>query len=56
MDEHLRTIETALQVRISHRQEHFRIEGTKAKAEHALDVLQALYEIAGRTIPKERCS
>ena len=54
MDEHLRTIETALQVRLSHRQEHFRIEGPKAKAERALDVLQALYEIAGRTISKEK--
>jgi phosphate starvation-inducible PhoH-like protein len=54
MDEHLRTIETALQVRISHRQEHFRVEGPKAKAERALDVLQALYELAGRTISKEK--
>jgi phosphate starvation-inducible PhoH-like protein len=54
MDEHLRTIEQGLQVRISHRQEHFRVEGAKAKAERALDVLQALYEMAGRTIPKER--
>lgn len=54
MDEHLRTIETALQVRISHRQEHFRVEGPKAKAERALDVLQALYEIAGRNISKEK--
>jgi phosphate starvation-inducible protein PhoH and related proteins len=54
MDEHLRTIETALQVRISHRQEHFRVEGPKAKAERALDVLQALYEMAGRTISKEK--
>jgi phosphate starvation-inducible PhoH-like protein len=54
MDEHLRTIETALQVRVSHRQEHFRIEGPKAKAERALDVLQALYEIAGRTISTEK--
>jgi phosphate starvation-inducible PhoH-like protein len=54
MDEHLRTIESALQVRISHRQEHFRIEGPKAKAERALDVLQALYEIAGRTISREK--
>ena len=54
MDEHLRTIETALQVRISHRQEHFRVEGPKAKADRALDVLQALYEIAGRTISKEK--
>jgi phosphate starvation-inducible PhoH-like protein len=54
MDEHLRTIETALQVRISHRGEHFRIEGPKAKAERALEVLQALYEMAGRTISKEK--
>jgi phosphate starvation-inducible PhoH-like protein len=54
MDEHLRTIETALQVRISHRGEHFRVEGPKAKAERALDVLQALYEMAGRSISKEK--
>jgi phosphate starvation-inducible protein PhoH and related proteins len=54
MDEHLRTIETALQVRISHRQEHFRVEGPKARAEQALEVLQALYELAGRTISKEK--
>lgn len=54
MDEHLRTIETALQVRISHRQEHFRIEGPARKAARALEVLQALYETAGRSIPKER--
>jgi phosphate starvation-inducible protein PhoH and related proteins len=54
MDEHLRTIETALQVRISHRQEHFRVEGPKAKAERALDVLQALYEMAGRNISRDK--
>ena len=54
MDEHLRTIEQALQVRIGHRQEHFRVEGPKAKAERAMDTLQALYETAGRTIPRER--
>jgi phosphate starvation-inducible PhoH-like protein len=54
MDEHLRTIEAALQVRLSHRQEHFRVEGPKAKAERALVVLQALYEIAGRTISREK--
>ena len=35
-------------MRISHRQEHFRVEGPKAKAERALEVLQALYEMAGR--------
>jgi phosphate starvation-inducible PhoH-like protein len=54
MDENLRTIEAALQVRISHRQQHFRVEGPKAKAQQALEVLQALYETAGRTIPKDR--
>ena len=54
MDEHLRTIEEALQVKIGHRQEHFRVEGPKAKAARALEVLQALYETAGRTIPRER--
>lgn len=54
MDEHLRTIETALQVRISHRQEHFRVEGPKDRAERALDALQALYEMAGRSISREK--
>lgn len=54
MDEHLRTIEEALQVKVSRRQEHFRVEGPKAKAQRALEVLQALYEMAGRAIPRER--
>lgn len=54
MDEHLKTIEVALQVRIGHRQEHFRVEGPKAKAERAMNVLQALYEMAGRPIPRDR--
>ncbi len=54
MDEHLRTIEEALQVKIGHRQEHFRVEGPKAKAERAMNVLQALYETAGRSIPRDR--
>jgi phosphate starvation-inducible PhoH-like protein len=53
-DEHLRTIETALQVKITRRQEHFKIEGGKAKAQRALDVLQALYEIAGRPISADK--
>jgi phosphate starvation-inducible PhoH-like protein len=54
MDEHLRTLEQALQVRIGHRQEHFRVEGPKATAQRAMDVLQALYEMAGRPIPRDR--
>jgi phosphate starvation-inducible PhoH-like protein len=53
-DEHLRTIEMALDVRISHRQEHFKVEGPKARAQRAMEVLQALYEIAGRTIAPEK--
>jgi phosphate starvation-inducible PhoH-like protein len=54
MDEHLRTIEEALQVKIARRQEHFRVEGPKAKAQRAMDTLQAMYEMAGRAIPRER--
>jgi phosphate starvation-inducible PhoH-like protein len=53
-DEHLRTVEIALQVSIAHRQEQFKIEGPKAKALRALEVLQALYEIAGRPISEEK--
>ena len=46
MDEHLRTIEVGLTVKISHSHEKFRIDGHKAKATRALEVLQALYEQA----------
>jgi phosphate starvation-inducible PhoH-like protein len=53
-DEHLRTIEMALQVKIAHRHEQFKIDGHKAKAQRALEVLQALYEIAGRPISAEK--
>ncbi len=53
-DEHLRTIEMALQVRIGHRHGQFKVEGPKAKAERAMEVLQALYEIAGRTIAADK--
>ena len=49
-DEHLRTLETALQVRIAHRHEQFKVEGPKKGAQRALEVLQALYEIAARPI------
>ena len=53
-DEHLRTIETALQVNIQHRHEQFKIDGPKAKAQRAMEVLQALYEMAGRPISAEK--
>jgi phosphate starvation-inducible protein PhoH and related proteins len=49
-DEHLRTIETALQVRIAHRHEQFKVEGPKKPAQRAMEVLQALYEMAARPI------
>jgi phosphate starvation-inducible PhoH-like protein len=54
MDGHIRLIETALQVKVSHRFEHFRVEGPKAKAQQALEVIQALYEMARRPIPEEQ--
>jgi len=50
MDEHLRTIEAGLQVSIAHRHEQFKIDGPKPKAQRALELLQALYEIAARPI------
>ena len=49
-DEHLRSIEVALEVRIAHRHEQFKVEGPKAKAQRAMELLQALYEIAARPI------
>ena len=53
MDVHIRTIEAALDVKIAHRFEQFKIDGLKALATQALEVLQALYEIAQRPIPEE---
>lgn len=46
VDEHLRRIETELGVKIAHRHEQFKVDGPKAKAQRAVEVLQALYEIA----------
>jgi phosphate starvation-inducible PhoH-like protein len=40
-------------VTIAHRFEQFKIDGPKAKAQQALEVLQALYEMANRPIPEE---
>jgi phosphate starvation-inducible protein PhoH and related proteins len=53
-DEHLRTVETAFQVRIQHRHDQFRIEGAKPKAQRALEVLEAMYEMAGRPISADK--
>ncbi len=49
-DEHLRTIEAALQVRIAHRHEQFKVDGPKDKAKRGMEMLQALYEMAARPI------
>jgi phosphate starvation-inducible protein PhoH and related proteins len=53
LDEHLRTIEAGLDVGISRRNEHFRIEGAKGPAERALGLLQQLYEKAAKPIAAE---
>ena len=50
LDEHLRTIEVALQVKIAHRHEQFKVDGTKATAKRGMEMLQALYEMAARPI------
>jgi phosphate starvation-inducible PhoH-like protein len=50
LDAHLRRIEEALGVKIAHRHEQFKVDGPKPKAERALEVLQALYEIAKRPL------
>ena len=50
MDEHLRTIEVALQVKIAHRHEQFKVDGSKAAAQRGMELLQALYEMAARPI------
>ena len=50
LDEHLRILETACQVKIAHRHEQFKIDGLKKDATRALEVLQAMYELADKPI------
>ena len=52
-DAHLRSIEASLEVRIAHRHEQFKVDGPKAKAQRAMDMLQALYEMTAKPIPDE---
>ena len=52
-DANLRMIEQALAVKIAHRHEQFKIDGPKAKANEALEMLQALYEIADDVIAED---
>ncbi|RST51446.1 PhoH family protein [Variovorax sp. MHTC-1] len=50
LDAHLRRIEEALSVKIAHRHEQFKFDGPKVNVQRAMEVLQALYEIAQRPI------
>ncbi|CAN5381403.1 PhoH family protein [soil metagenome] len=50
LDENLRSIEAALDVSISRRNESFKIEGTRQAAERAALLLQTLYDRAKRPI------
>ena len=53
LDGHLRSIEAALDVRITRRGESFAIEGAKGAAERAVALLQSLYDRARRPISPE---
>ncbi|TDP73228.1 phosphate starvation-inducible PhoH-like protein [Roseateles toxinivorans] len=53
LDEHLRQIETTLDVSISRRNEYFRVEGAKAFAERAVTLIKSLYERAAKPIPPQ---
>ncbi|ALV08901.1 phosphate starvation-inducible protein PhoH [Roseateles depolymerans] len=50
LDQHLRAIEGGLRVRISHRAEHFQIEGDKPSVQRTLLLLESLYARADRPI------
>jgi phosphate starvation-inducible PhoH-like protein len=53
LDEHLRTIEAAFDVKIQRRNESFRVEGAKGHAERAVVLLQHLYGRAARPVGAE---
>jgi len=53
-DENLHAIENGLDVKISRRNESFRIEGPKQKAQQAVALLQSLYGRARRPISPEK--
>ena len=53
LDEHLRAIEEALNVQIRRRNEAFRVEGARADAEVALNLLQQLYATAHRPVASD---
>jgi len=53
LDEHLRTIAAAFDVKIQRRNESFRVEGAKGHAQRAVNLLQQLYGRAARPIAAE---
>jgi phosphate starvation-inducible protein PhoH and related proteins len=53
LDEHLRTLAAAFEVKIQRRNESFRVEGARANAERAVGLLQQLYSRAARPIGAE---
>ncbi|MEP7300763.1 MAG: PhoH family protein [Caldimonas sp.] len=53
LDEHLRTVAAAFDVKLQRRNESFRVEGAKVNAERALALLQQLYGRAVRPIGAE---
>ncbi|GAA4425592.1 PhoH family protein [Acidovorax lacteus] len=53
-DAHMRQIEAALNVRIAHRHEQFKVDGPKAGAQQAMELLQALYEMADDPISEQQ--
>ncbi len=54
LDEHLRTIAAAFEVKIQRRNESFRVEGLRDRAERAVALLQQLYGRAARPIGAEQ--
>jgi phosphate starvation-inducible protein PhoH and related proteins len=54
LDEHLRSIEAALDVSISRRNESFSVEGARSQAERAVVLLQELYGRARKPIGAEQ--
>ncbi|MEO7850865.1 MAG: PhoH family protein, partial [Rubrivivax sp.] len=53
LDRHLRRIEEAFAVKVSRRNEYFRVEGPRAAAEGAMALLERLYERATQPIDDE---
>ena len=54
LDENLRSIESALEISISRRNEYFLVDGGKAQAERGLALLQALYGRAQEPVSVEQ--